>query len=339
MFKVYVTPAQFGKEGAVLLDDGELRVEASRYRTGIESLKLINARGFVEVLPFMGQIIWNAEFDGVSLRMKNMFTQPHPAKEITETYGCFAFHSGLLAAGTPAPEDTHQMHGEFPTSRMDRAWIEVDGDTLRVVSEYEYVKGFGDHYVARPSVTLMRGAGRFTIGMSVTNLSEYQPMPLQYMCHMNYAFVPGGVMSQSFPDEAFGLRRTIPAHVHPTPAWTKLNQDILDGKVDKNSLASATSFDPEIVYMADDLPQYGETAECRLARPDGVTFVTHFSTVEFPVATRWILFNPDQQVAAFVLPGTSRPEGFLAAKKAGTLIYLKPGETRTFHVDTGIEDK
>ena len=56
-------------------------------------------------------------------------------------------------------------------------------------------------------------------------------------------------------------------------------------------------------------------------------------------ATRWLLHNPDQKVASFVLPGTSRPEGFLAAKAAGTLIELAPGATRSFHVSTGIKEK
>lgn len=44
----------------------------------------------------------------------------------------------------------------------------------------------------------------------------------------------------------------------------------------------------------------------------------------------------DQQVAAFALPATCRPEGFLAAKEKGTLIYLQPNEERCFSVRTGI---
>ncbi len=46
----------------------------------------------------------------------------------------------------------------------------------------------------------------------------------------------------------------------------------------------------------------------------------------------------EQQVGAFVLPATCRPEGFLAAKKAGSLIMLKPKETKSFSVTTGIEN-
>ncbi len=48
------------------------------------------------------------------------------------------------------------------------------------------------------------------------------------------------------------------------------------------------------------------------------------------------MYNGDQQVAAFALPGTSTPEGRLAAQKAGTLIMLPPHATKHFHVTTGL---
>ncbi len=70
--------------------------------------------------------------------------------------------------------------------------------------------------------------------------------------------------------------------------------------------------------------------------PDGTTFVTRFSSAELNYVTRWILYNGDQQVAAFALPATCRPEGFLAAERNGTLIQIEPKHTRTFTVTTGI---
>jgi len=42
------------------------------------------------------------------------FGAAHFARTIAETYGCFAFHSGLLRNGVPGPEDDHPAHGEFP---------------------------------------------------------------------------------------------------------------------------------------------------------------------------------------------------------------------------------
>ncbi|MEX3610824.1 aldose 1-epimerase family protein [Rothia sp. LK2588] len=320
-----------------VLMSGDYTVTARTYDSGVESLTVRNSRGYVEVLPFMGQIIWDAAFDGISLRMDNMFRQPKPVSAIQDTYGCFAFHSGLLAAGCPAPEDDHPLHGEFPCAPMDSAELALHEDgALTVRSSHEYVMGFGHHYLATPSVTLAPGSGLFTIGLRVKNLSAYAPMPLQYMCHMNYAFVPEGRMSDNLAPGSFALRRTVPAHVHPTPEWERINERILSGEYDADSLAGAEAFDPEIVYFADDLPRQTSRAEFALTRPDGTTFVTRFDTAQFPVATRWILHNPDQKVAAFVLPGTSRPEGFLAAEKAGTLIHLNAGEERTFEVETGL---
>lgn len=334
MLTIPLTREAFTSEPTVLLTSESMSVSTKRYPSGVESLTITNSRGHVEILPFLGGIIWDAVIDGHSLRMTNMFTEPKPVDQIVDTYGCFAFHSGLLSAGCPSPRDDHPLHGEFPCAPMDKAWLEASDDAIRVVSSYEYVQGFGHHYLAQPSVKLSKDAGTFDIDLEVTNLSGYAPMPLQYMCHMNYAFVPGGVMSQDAG--TFELRRSVPDHVTPTERWTEINEDILAGKIDADSLESATEFDPEIVYFADDLPERDMTF--RLTSPEGWNFITRFSGSQFPVATRWILHNPDQKVAAFVLPGTSRPEGRVAANEAGTLIKLEAGETRRYHVTTGVED-
>lgn len=339
--EIILYPELFDERRRDVLRTGEWIVTAWRYSTGIAALRISNSRGYIEALPFMGQILWDAVFDGQSLRMDNMFDMPVPARQIVETYGCFAFHSGLLAAGCPSPEDDHPLHGEFPCAPMRSARLVTRHEPCGVTavtlsSEYEYHVGFGHHYVARPTVTLRAGSAMFDIGLEVTNLSKYQSMPLQYICHMNYAFIPEARMSQSLPDGAFQLRRSVPNHVTPTRQWLRINEDILAGKIDADSLVGAEAFDPEIVYVADDLPQYGKTAEFRMQARAHHNFVTRFRTDQFPVATRWILHNADQRVAAYVLPGTSRPEGRLAAEAAGTLIHLDAGATRTFSVTTGL---
>jgi len=102
---------------------GEISVSLFRYDSGVEALRIKNSRGHIIVLPFMGQMIWDVVFDGVCLTMENMFSQPLPVKGIVETYGCFAYHSGILRNGCPSPEDTHPLHGEMPCAPMDRASI------------------------------------------------------------------------------------------------------------------------------------------------------------------------------------------------------------------------
>ncbi len=64
----------------------------------------------------------------------------------------------------------------------------------------------------------------------------------------------------------------------------------------------------------DDLSQYTATPEFRMVSTRRrATFVTRFKSNELNYATRWILYNGDQKVGAFVL-SLRRPEGFLAAK-------------------------
>lgn len=324
-----------GPEHEICRGEG-MTVTASRYRTGVESLTLRTPRGHVEVLPFLGQIIWDVVMDGQSLRMTNMFDEPRKVSRIAETYGCFAFHSGLLAAGCPSPEDDHPLHGEFACAEMDSAELVVDGDALTVRSSHEYVLGFGHHYRAVPSVTVRRDSGLLDIALEVTNLSAYAPMPLQYMCHLNHRFLPGAEMTQDLPEGSFHLRETVPAHVHPTPHWEEITAALRTGDLSADSLVGAEEFDPEIVHFAEDLPTGNGPLTFRMSAGDGFSFLTRFDPEQFPVVTRWMLANPDQKVAAFALPGTSRPEGFLAAQRRGTLIELPAGETRRFTVTTGL---
>ncbi|VEJ08824.1 aldose 1-epimerase family protein [Actinobacillus delphinicola] len=340
MYRIPLYQTYFTEKKQILLQSDAFCVESFCYPDNIPALKISNSRGYLEILPFMGQMIWDANFDSISLKMKNMFKQPKRGNVIVDTYGCFAFHSGLLSSGCPAPEDTHPLHGEFPCAPMGTAWLEVTEQSIRLVSDYEYVQGFGYHYRAKPSITLKKNATAFTIGMDVTNLSAYKDMPLMYMCHLNYNYIDNGIMAQDIPNSAFCLRGSIPAHVKPTAEWRAFNSAIVAGEIDDQSLIYPHYYDPEIVYFADNLAKYGKNLTFTLTDPaTKTTFFTQFSSKEFPHATRWILKNPDQQVAAFILPATSRPEGYLAAEKADTLSWLAPQQTRSFHVLTGIKEQ
>lgn len=333
---IYLCKEQFSREERIIFQNDKLSAVTFKYNSGIEAIKLSNGKGSVTILPFYGQIIWDAEFNGQTLKMKNMFNEPKLGTIITDTYGCFAFHSGLIRNGCPAPDDDHPLHGEMPCSVMDKAWLVFDENSLGVGGEFEYVKGFGDHYLAKPEVVLYEDSSLFDINMQVTNLASVE-MPLQYMCHMNYCYEHGAIFSQNIPDDAIQLRQTIPAHVKPTTEWLAFNEKIKGGEYILSSLDNDAMYNPEIVFFMDNLQQYQENLEYRMRSPKGYNYLTKFSSHQFNYATRWILYNDDQQVGAFVLPATCRPEGYLAAKNAGSLIMLQPHETRSFTVTTGIE--
>ncbi|KWF30534.1 aldose 1-epimerase family protein [Burkholderia pseudomultivorans] len=319
-----------------------LAVTAFAYASGVEALKLENRRGHLVVLPYLGQMIWAAAFDGRDLTMKHMFRQPKRAASIIDTYGCFMFHSGLLRNGCPGPDDTHALHGEMPCAPMDRASLMVGEDAhgamVEVTGEYEYVQGFGSHYVARPSVRLAARDAQMTIAMDVTNLGG-TPMDLMYMAHLNYAYVPGGRFVQALPRGGLRLRDSVPAHVKPTAAWRDYTATLAREPERLDTLDAPALYEPEIVFFMNGAQADANGfAHFLLAHPDGGAFHTAYRPEQFPHATRWILHNADQQVAAFALPSTCEPEGYLAERRKGHVAALAPGATRRFEVVTGYLD-
>jgi len=316
-----------------------LTVTAFTYPSGVEALTLENRRGHLVVLPYLGQMIWAAAFDGRDLTMKHMFRQPKRVASIIDTYGCFMFHSGLLRNGCPGPDDTHALHGEMPCAPMDRASLVVGADErgafVEVTGEYEYVQGFGSHYVARPSVRLAERDAQMTIAMDVTNLGG-APMDLMYMAHLNYAYVPGGRFVQALPRGGLRLRDSVPAHVKPTAAWRDYTATLARQPERLQTLDAPALYDPEIVFFMNGAETDTDgVAHFLLAHPDGGAFHTAYRPEQFPHATRWILHNADQQVAAFALPSTCEPEGYEAERRKGHVATLAPGATRRFEVVTG----
>jgi Domain of unknown function (DUF4432) len=329
----------WGEATRPVLEAEGLSARAWTYPSGVMALSLENARGRLVVLPWQGQMIWAAEFDGHDLTMRNLFEQPRPSATIAGTYGCFMFHAGLLRNGCPAPVDDHALHGEMPCAPMDHAWLEVGEDKqgayLRLTGNYEYVQGFGDRYRATPSVTLRPDSGLFEIGMQVLNRAG-KAMDLMYMAHMNYAYVPGGRFSQPHGYRKQRMRTSVPAHVRPTAEWTAYMAALAQEPSRLQVLDTAQLYDPEIVSFFDGVgtDERGD-AHFFLDHPDGTAFYTRYSPKEFSHAARWVLYDADQQVAAFILPATCEPEGYQAERAKGNVRSLAPGEQASFSLVTG----
>lgn len=335
----------FGPKRRLVASAGRLVATAFRYPTGVEALSLANGAGELVVLPFMGGMIWSASFGGVDLTMKSGFDMPRPARTIAETYGCFAFHSGLLRNGVPGSEDDHAAHGEFPCADMQSASLDIgedeDGPFLKVSSYRDYVMAFGAHYDASPSVTLRAGdATLFDIGMEVQNRSG-KPMELMYMAHVNFAFAEGAriVQPAPFAPERTAVRRAVPAHVTPDPDYLALIDDLAKDPSRMERLDEPARYDPEQVFYVRGLgtDAAGDT-HLMLRRREGDGFAMSYAPKDFPHTVRWIFHDPDQQVAAFALPSTCESEGYAAEKRKGNVRMLAPGETATFKVRTGYLD-
>lgn len=317
----------------------------SRYATGIEALTITTPRGWVQLLPWLGQMIWDAQFDGVRLTMGSPFDAPRPARVIVETYGCLAFHSGLLRNGCPGPDDDHLLHGEMACATMDSARIEVGQDDhgpfMRLAGHVDHIMGFGPNYRAEPSVTVRPDATVFDMAMRVTNRS-YAPMDLMYMAHANFGFVPGGCIHQGAPysPDRTRVRTAIPAHVPATPTYRGFLDELAQDPARMQRLDQPERYDPEQVFYIENPGVDGAgLTHLMLQRPEGDGFTMTYAPEGFPKLVRWVLVNGDAQVAAFALPSTCYPEGFASEQAAGRVRRLGPAEVAEFSVSMGYADR
>ena len=120
--KVLLSPSMFERQEQVLVEHGSLIASTFRFRSGVCGLRLRNGRGELVLLPYQGQQIWSAQFDGRSLTMKSMFDEPRATQNYLDTYGGFLIHCGATAMGVPTADQNkvagqgqgHVHHGVGP---------------------------------------------------------------------------------------------------------------------------------------------------------------------------------------------------------------------------------
>ena len=331
---------RFALAPTVLAKTDAFTVTGWRTGLGIEMLALETPRGRVEMLPYMGQMLWDAVFDGVRLTMDSAFSEPRPAQVIIETYGCLAYHSGLLRNGCPGPQDDHPLHGEMACAVMDAAHLEIgedgQGAFVRLGGHVDYIRGFGPHYRAMPSITLHEGT-LIEMAMTVQNRSAL-PMDLMYMCHVNFAFVQGGRIHQAAPftPERTRVRTEVPAHVQPTQSYNDFIERLAATPQDSAVLEHPEQWNPEqVLYIENPRADAQGESHALLERPEGDGFAMSWRPDQLDHLARWILAGEDASVAAFALPSTCEPEGYTAEKAKGNLRSLAAGETARFETRFG----
>jgi hypothetical protein len=273
-----------------------------------------------------------------------MFPEPRPAKVIVETYGCLAYHAGILRNGVPTASDTHILHGEAPCGEMDRAGVACGADArgrwIAVTGERDYAMGFGAHYLAKPRVVLRERATSIDIEMQVENLSA-APMDLMYMCHVNFAFAEGGriVQSAPFTPEHVVTRTAIPGHVTATDDYRALLAELAAHPARMERLDEPSRYDPEqVFYIKGAKVGSNGLVHYLLKRREGDAFAISWDPQVMPHTIRWVLANSDQRVAAFAMPATCEPEGYAAEKRKGNVRSLAGGATARFVTHVGYID-
>ncbi len=328
--RLFLSPSFFSDREQVLIEHGPLRAAAFRYPSGVPALRIQNERGHLILLPFQGQQIWSAHFDGRELTMKSMFDQPHPTRTYLENYGGFLLHCGFTAMGVPTGADTHPLHGELPNAPYEQAWLvcgeDEQGLFLELGGQYRHTVAFSTNFVANPSVRLYARRALFWTGLTVTNLKN-TPMEYMYLAHVNFRPVDNGrlVYSAPYDPQHVRVRASIPSHVHPLPGYREFLQELAQNPQKHHVLKPGLGFDPEVVFFIDYCTDAEGWAHSMHVHPDGTADYVRHRPEQLDHGVRWICRTPDQDALGFILPATAEPEGYSAEKAKGNVKVLGPG--------------
>ena len=339
--KITLDKSLFSQKEKVLADFGTMKASAFLYESGVHAVRIENARGYIIVLPFQGQQIWDAVFDGRNLKMKSFFDKPILSSNLLDSYGAFQYHCGALRMGSPGPEDNHPLHGELPGATYQDAYIVFGEDRaglfVGVSGNFTYARAFGDKYKATPNVTLHEGATILDIDMTIENLA-HSPMDLMYMCHVNFLPAENGeiVQATGWSPKDMIVRSSIPAHVKPTPQFLAFLASLSADPGVTRVIKPEDTYYPEVVFYLKNLRQDDQNNTHMLQKHiDGTSDYISYNPTILDHTVRWILKHEDQQVMGMALPATCDPEGYTAEKKKGNLRSI-PGLGKVgFSVRTG----
>ena len=341
--RVHLCKGMFGEAKRLLVESGEFRVETFRYSSGVEALRVCNSRGSFTILPFMGQQVWRCDFDGRELTMKSIHDEPEICKRnFEESYGCFVMHCGLTAMGNPTAEDSHVGHGELPIARYQEAWVETgrdgEGEYVAVGGTFVNRACFAYHYAFSPVVRLRTGATCLEIAMTVENRKDI-PFEYYYLCHLNHRPVDGSRIVESPHAKPPIVNHEVPdGYYKPWADATNAFLDRLDSDWTLQSRigVEGESYRPEIVNCYFHRPDSDGTATVRQVFPDGGSVYVRYRPGELPYATRWIARTVDEDAIGMCLPATAEHKGLSYCRAHGQQRFLAPGESVTFHIETGL---
>jgi len=333
----------FTEKEKTIFENGSLKVSLFKYSTGIEAVKLMNSKGYVTLLPFVGQQIWDMEFLGHNMVMKSIYDEPMVCKDFYgESYGCFLMHCGLTAMGNPTAEDTHTPHGELPIATYKDVYVifaeDEKGKYISLSGSYFHKRAFEHNYEFSPECRLYEDAS--TIEM-IINITNHKDLPLEYfyLCHINYRPVDGAKLYYTAKHENIVAHHEVPDNypkglADKTNAYLdKLDRDMsLVDTIDSDS----QSYAPEIVFTCKyDADEDGNAHTMQLL-PDGYSCYVSHKPEELPFGVRWIARTEDEDALGMVLPATAQHMGYLYCKQHGLEKYIDSKKSVTFHITTGI---
>ena len=329
----------FGETERPLCRSDAFEVSTFRFDSGVAGLRIANGRGEIIMLPFQGQQIWRARFDGRDLTMRSMFEEPVETRTYLETYGGFLIHCGLAGLGAPGPGDTHPLHGELPNAPFQSAWLDLDpvGGRMTVAGSYRHTVAFSTNYRATVKTTLKADSVLIDVSVGVENLKR-TPMDLMYLAHANFRPVDHGELhyTADYGPETVRVRRSIPSHVTPKPGYAEFLDTLAEDPSAHHVLHPGMAFDPEVVFEIDMKGDADGFAHALQRHPDGTADYVRCRPDQARLCTRWICRTPDQDGLGIAFPATSGVEGYTVEKAKGRVETVEGGERWRMDMQFGL---
>ena len=334
--KIHLKKSFFNEKAQLFFENGDLKVFLFRYESGVEAIRFENSVGHIVVLPYKGQMIWEAVFGGRTLNMYRIHkTEAKDVDFFLNSYGSFFFHCGALRMGCPAEKDTHPLHGELPYAPYDRAWLtggsDERGEYVCLSGSYLYNRGFGPCYQAVPYVKFYSGSALLEISITITNLAN-DPMELMYQAHLNWRPVDNGRLVQSYgwTPEDMEPRMSVPRHFSVAPGYRDFLTRLKARPELTRVLRPEDNYCPEVCFYLHH-PRTDADGRVHLMQvhPDGNADLLLYKPSECECGIRWISKTPNQNGLGLSFPSTCYPEGYLVEKANGRVKALAPGETFT----------
>lgn len=232
---------------------------------------------------------------------------------------------GLRNVGPPGERGGEQfgLHGRashIPATRVSYdGFCDDKGGVLEAGGQIRESGVFGPNLVLR-RIRACVGESRVTIEDEVEN-EGFDPEPLMVLYHINLGW----------PLLDRTSRLTGPGRPEGPPELSDV--DAKTGLDTWDRFAAPTPNFEERVFYHRPVARTRGPAEARLENPDlGITFSVKFHPEELPQFVQWTMTGEGTYVLSLE-PATCRVEGPAAEEAAGRVVHLKPGETRTHHLE------
>jgi len=322
--------SQIGGVTAHTLSDGVSRgVRAYDFRTG---------SGFdFTVLADRGLDISTATFNGQPLNWRSQVGDVSPAyyeepglKWLKSFYGGLVVTCGLTYAGAPCTDEGKELglHGRvsnIPASNTycDGMW-EDDEYVMWVEGKVREATVFGENLELSRVITAKLGEPRLWIVDEVTNLGHQEtPHMILYHCNIGFPVVDGGSRL-----------------IAPVKDYRPRDAASEPGKEQYAEFdAPIPNFQEKVYYldMAEDEEGMVTAAIVNKDFNDGQGFGVYVKYIkdQLPKFIEWKNTGQGTYVVGME-PANCWVEGRDKERERGTLQYLKPGESREYHMEIGV---